>query len=103
MKRNLVRILGGVLIVVTMLAYVGRDLNIPYFGLTIPLFDSFERIIYDARLNAFATRLRATTGVKDPRLVILDIDQKSLAERQPGGGGGEGHWPWPRDRMALLL
>src|SRR3970040_805426 len=36
----------------------------------------------------------------DPRIVILDIDEKSLAEREQGG---EGRWPWPRDRLALLM
>ena len=36
----------------------------------------------------------------DPRIVILDIDEKSLAEKEKGG---EGRWPWPRDRLALLL
>src|SRR5688500_2012558 len=36
----------------------------------------------------------------DNRIVILDIDEKSLAEKE---NGGEGRWPWPRDRLALLL
>ena len=36
----------------------------------------------------------------DPRIVILDIDEKSLAEKEKGG---EGRWPWPRDRLALML
>ena len=36
----------------------------------------------------------------DKRIVILDIDEKSLIEPERGG---EGRWPWPRDRMALLL
>src|SRR5262245_31177598 len=36
----------------------------------------------------------------DPRVVIVDIDEKSLQEREKGG---EGRWPWPRDRLALLL
>jgi adenylate cyclase len=39
-------------------------------------------------------------GTVDPRIVILDIDEKSLAEREQGG---EGRWPWPRDRLGLLL
>src|SRR5688500_8653634 len=36
----------------------------------------------------------------DNRVVILDIDEKSLAEKE---NGGEGRWPWPRDRLALML
>ena len=35
----------------------------------------------------------------DPRVVILDIDEKSLLGQEKGG---EGRWPWPRDRLALL-
>ena len=31
----------------------------------------------------------------DDRIVIIDIDEKSLKE--------EGRWPWGRDRMALLM
>jgi adenylate cyclase len=47
----------------------------------------------DAKL--YDTRLRLTlpkTG--DDRIVILDIDEKSLKE--------EGRWPWGRDKMATL-
>jgi len=39
-------------------------------------------------------------GTVDDRIVILDIDEKSLAEKEQGG---EGHWPWSRDRLALLV
>lgn len=60
----------------------------------VPLLDNLEAIGYDTRL-----RLTMPGGV-DPRIVILDIDEKSLAEKD---AGGEGHWPWPRDRLALLL
>ena len=45
---------------------------------------------------AYDMRLRATMpGGQDSRIVIIDIDEKSLAE--------EGRWPWPRDRMAHLV
>jgi adenylate cyclase len=48
-----------------------------------------DHIIYD-------TRLRATLpGTLEPRIVIVDIDEPSLAEI--------GRWPWPRDRVAQLL
>ena len=44
---------------------------------------------YDARLRLFLPKTR------DSRLVIVDIDEKSL--------NAEGHWPWGRDKLALLL
>jgi adenylate cyclase len=48
-----------------------------------------DEIIYD-------TRLRATSPkTLDPRIVIVDIDEKSLAE--------VGRWPWGRNRMAQLV
>ena len=47
------------------------------------------------------TRLRfLMPGGVDPKIVILDIDEKSLKEREQGG---EGRWPWPRDRLALMI
>ena len=44
--------------------------------------------ISDARLRGFMPR------TLDPRIVIVDIDERSLAE--------VGRWPWGRDRMAAL-
>jgi adenylate cyclase len=44
---------------------------------------------YDARVRLFLPRTR------DPRIVIDDIDEKSLS--------AEGHWPWQRDKLALML
>ena len=55
----------------------------------IPVLDRLNLLGYDATL-----RLTMPGGV-DPRVVIVDIDEKSLAE--------EGQWPWPRDRLATLL
>ncbi len=44
----------------------------------------------------YDTRLRLTLPNKaDERIVILDIDEKSLKE--------EGRWPWGRDKLALLM
>src|SRR5512135_296695 len=48
-----------------------------------------DDILYDYRL-----RLTMPGGVDD-RIVILDIDEKSLRE--------EGRWPWSRDKMAALM
>jgi adenylate cyclase len=62
--------------------------------LRIPLMDRLEAIFYDARLRLTAQ------GTIDDRVVIVDIDEKSLIERERGG---EGRWPWSRDRMAVLV
>lgn len=60
----------------------------------LPLLSNLDAIVYD-------TRLRLTMpGTIDSRIAILNIDEKSLAEKEDGG---EGHWPWPRDRLATLL
>lgn len=61
--------------------------------LSLPLISRLDGVIYDLRL-----RLAAPGGV-DPRIVIVDIDEASLREREEGG---EGRWPWPRNRLALL-
>src|SRR5512143_712264 len=48
----------------------------------------------DAKLYDYRVRLTLPhTG--DDRIVILDIDEKSLKE--------EGRWPWSRDKMAKLM
>jgi len=49
---------------------------------------SLDLAIGDARLRALMPRNL------DPRIVIVDIDEKSLAEI--------GRWPWSRDRLAAL-
>jgi adenylate cyclase len=55
----------------------------------IPFINRLDAIIYDAKL-------RLTMPNKpDERVVILDIDEKSLAE--------VGRWPWNRKRMAELV
>jgi adenylate cyclase len=48
-----------------------------------------ERWAYDARVRLFLPRTH------DPRIVIVDIDERSLS--------AEGHWPWDRDKLALML
>ncbi len=50
--------------------------------------DQFDFAIADARLRA------TMPGTPNPRIVIVDIDEKSL--------GAVGRWPWGRDRMAAL-
>ncbi|HEX7636055.1 MAG TPA: adenylate/guanylate cyclase domain-containing protein [Noviherbaspirillum sp.] len=49
------------------------------------------------RLEVFAydMRMRTESGALDPRVVIVDIDEKSIAEI--------GRWPWSRDVVARLI
>lgn len=54
----------------------------------LDVLERLENIIYDTRLRATMPR------TLDERIVIVDIDEKSL-ERV-------GHWPWGRDKMAAL-
>ncbi len=54
----------------------------------IGVFQRLDDIIYDARLRATMPR------TLDERIVIVDIDEKSLAE--------VGRWPWGRNRMSEL-
>jgi adenylate cyclase len=56
---------------------------------TVPLARHLDAIAYDSKLRLVMPRS------KDDRIVILDIDEKSLKE--------EGRWPWGRDRLALLM
>lgn len=55
----------------------------------IPTMQRIENILYDLRLRM------TMPNTIDDRIVILDIDEKSLAQ--------EGHWPWRRDKLAYLM
>lgn len=55
----------------------------------IPLLDKVENSVYDLRLQ------HTMISTIDPRIVILDIDEKSLAQ--------EGRWPWSRDKLSDLV
>ena len=52
------------------------------------LLDRVDELIYDARLKATMPR------TLDDRIVIVDIDEHSLAE--------QGRWPWSRSKLAAL-
>ena len=57
---------------------------------------SQSRFIQQLELWAYDARLRLfMPNTLDPRIVILDIDEKSL--------NAEGRWPWSRDKMAVLV
>jgi len=49
-----------------------------------------ESMAYDLRLNSRLAKQQAI----DSRIVIIDIDEKSLAD--------QGRWPWPRNKIAAL-
>jgi len=87
LKRYLLRIAVGLAVVALFLGHALRFYQLPLLG-------RLEAIVYDTRLRLTMPR------TVDDRIVILDIDEKSLAEKEKGG---EGHWPWSRDRLALLL
>ena len=57
--------------------------------LPLRFIDRLENFSYDLRLNLLMPR------TVDERIVIVDIDEKSLKE--------QGRWPWGRDKMATLV
>lgn len=87
MEKQLVRIGLGIALVAVFMLHAAK-----WFEL--PLIQRLEAVVYDTRLALTMPR------TLDPRIVIVDIDEKSLAEKEKGG---EGRWPWPRDRLALML
>lgn len=82
MKQYLPRYALGLLILLVLLGHSARVYQIPFIN-------HMDSLIYDAKV-----RLTMPQGV-DQRVVILDIDEKSLAE--------QGRWPWGRDKLATLM
>ena len=82
MKQHIVRIALGIAITLFFIGHAARFYQVGFIT-------QLDNIIYDARL-----RLTMPRGV-DPRIVILDIDEKSLGEI--------GQWPWKRNVMADLM
>ncbi|MFO1320447.1 MAG: adenylate/guanylate cyclase domain-containing protein [Burkholderiales bacterium] len=82
MKKHAARIIAGIVIVLAFALHGARFFEIPFVN-------ALEAMAYDARLKLTMPR------TQDPRVVIVDIDEKSLAE--------EGRWPWRRDRIAALV
>jgi adenylate cyclase len=83
-RQHLVRIALGLAVLVAFLGHAAKFYRIPFI-------DQLDRIVYDARL-----RLTLPGGVDD-RIVILDIDEKSLATPELG------RWPWGRHIVAGLV
>ena len=87
LKKQFVRTGIGIALVAVFLLHAAKWIE-------LPLLRRLEAIVYDTRLVLTMPR------TIDPRIVIVDIDEKSLAEKE---SGGEGRWPWPRDRLAQML
>jgi len=81
-KKNALLIGLGLLLVLIFIGSAARFYHLNLVG-------QLSAILYDYRLQLTMPR------TVDDRIVILDIDEKSLKE--------EGRWPWSRDRLALLM
>ena len=79
-KSRFWRALAGLLIVA---AFAAADLG----GFRAGGLSALDRELYDSRQ-------RLATPVADGRIVIVDIDERSLTE--------QGRWPWDRAKMAAL-
>ncbi len=84
MKQHIVRIALGLAVVLLFVGHVADFYN-------IGLITRLDSIIYDTRLA-----LTMPGGV-DSRVVILDIDERSLDK------SAFGRWPWRRDKISALL
>lgn len=82
MKKHLPRYLLGLAVLLVLLGHAAGFYQIGILG-------HFDAILYDTRLRVTMPR------TIDEKVVILDIDEKSLAE--------VGRWPWSRDRMSALV
>ena len=82
MRQHIARIALGLAITLFFIGHAARFYS-------VGLITQLDNIIYDTRL-----RLTMPGGV-DERIVILDIDEKSLQE--------VARWPWPRDVMARVV
>ncbi|MBE7422924.1 MAG: adenylate/guanylate cyclase domain-containing protein [Zoogloeaceae bacterium] len=82
MRQHIVRYALGLLIVLVLLGHAARLYHFEFIG-------RLDAIIYDNKI-----RLTMPKSVDD-RVVILDIDEKSLGEI--------GRWPWGRDRVSELI
>jgi adenylate cyclase len=85
-KRYIARTLLGLAIV---LLFVGHVIGHVADLYRVGFIDQLDNIIYDARLRL------TMPGKGDARVVILDIDERSLGE--------VGRWPWSRNVMARLV
>jgi len=81
-KRHWIRLIGSLLILGLFSIHAAKWYEFEFIS-------RMEALAYDARL------VFTMPGGVDDRLVIVDIDEKSLA--------AEGRWPWSRDKIAIML
>lgn len=84
MKKHKVKIIIGLLLTLFFSGHVSGLFDIKLLG-------QLDDIIYDARLRL------GMPGGTDERIVILDIDEKSLAVPDLG------RWPWGQEKMAHII
>jgi adenylate cyclase len=84
LRQHVVRIVLGLLVVLVFLGHASKLYEVGFIS-------RLDNIIYDYRL-----RMTMPGGVDD-RIVILDIDERSLDPRALG------RWPWGRDKIVALL
>ncbi|MES2546201.1 MAG: adenylate/guanylate cyclase domain-containing protein [Pseudomonadota bacterium] len=82
LKQHGVRFALSIAIILLMLLHISG-------GLPLGFIQKLENFSYDMRLNFLMPRTH------DNRIVIVDIDEKSLKE--------QGRWPWGRDKSAQLV
>jgi adenylate cyclase len=82
LRQHIVRYALGLLMLLVLLGHAARLYHFEFIG-------RLDAIIYDTKV-----RLTMPKSVDD-RVVILDIDEKSLGEI--------GRWPWGRDRVSELV
>jgi adenylate cyclase len=83
-RQHVVRIALGLVVVALFVGYAAKFYR-------VDVGTRFDHLLYDTRL-----RLTAPGGIDD-RIVILDIDERSLATPELG------RWPWGRDVQAGLV
>ena len=94
MKKHIVRIAIGIAIMLFFVIHAAE--RFPTADGRVPFINQLDNIIYDTRLNLTMPRGPLGSDPKvDERIVILDIDEKSLAE--------VGRWPWSRNLMADVV
>jgi adenylate cyclase len=82
LKRHAIQIGLGLLVTLVFLLHAAQWISLGFI-------DQMELIAYDARLAL------STSNEVDDRIVIVDLDDKSLS--------AEGRWPWPRSKVARLV
>jgi adenylate cyclase len=82
LKQHRLRFLLSLAVIALMLLHISDVLPLHFV-------QKLENYSYDVRLNWLMP------NTVDARIVIVDIDEKSLLE--------QGRWPWGRDKMAILV